>query len=60
MPICSQVDPPMLEVRENHFVACHLYPEAYAGASPATTTPIGHGGMETTRPAALTSPGGAS
>jgi oligopeptide/dipeptide ABC transporter ATP-binding protein len=60
MPICSQVDPPMLEVRENHFVACHLYPEAYAGASPATTTPIGHGGMETARPAALTSPGGAS
>jgi oligopeptide/dipeptide ABC transporter ATP-binding protein len=33
MPICSTVDPPMLEVRRRHFVACHLYPEAIAGAS---------------------------
>jgi len=27
MPVCSQVDPPMLEVRPRHFVACHLYPQ---------------------------------
>ncbi len=25
MKICSQVDPEMKEVEENHFVACHLY-----------------------------------
>ena len=38
MPICSQVDPPMLEVRARHWVACHLYPEgihdAEAGTAP--------------------------
>jgi oligopeptide/dipeptide ABC transporter ATP-binding protein len=28
MPICSSVDPPMLEIRPRHFVACHLYPQA--------------------------------
>jgi oligopeptide/dipeptide ABC transporter ATP-binding protein len=35
MPICSQVDPPMLEVRRKHWVACHLYPQSIneAGAS---------------------------
>jgi oligopeptide/dipeptide ABC transporter ATP-binding protein len=27
MPICSTVDPPMLEVRPRHYVACHLYPQ---------------------------------
>ncbi|MGA8275416.1 MAG: oligopeptide/dipeptide ABC transporter ATP-binding protein [Thermoplasmata archaeon] len=27
MPVCSQVDPPMLEVRSRHWVACHLYPQ---------------------------------
>ena len=26
MPVCSRVDPPLLEVRPDHFVACHLYP----------------------------------
>jgi oligopeptide/dipeptide ABC transporter ATP-binding protein len=26
MPVCSKVEPPLLEVRPEHFVACHLYP----------------------------------
>jgi oligopeptide/dipeptide ABC transporter ATP-binding protein len=45
MPVCSQVDPPMLEVRSRHWVACHLYPQAIgdSGAQDATarsdTTP---------------------
>ena len=28
MPICSNVEPPLLEVRDDHWVACHLYPDA--------------------------------
>ena len=28
MPVCSRVDPPLLEVRPGHLVACHLYPTA--------------------------------
>jgi len=38
MPVCSKVDPPYLEVRPGHFVACHLYPEAIPSAV-ATSTP---------------------
>jgi oligopeptide/dipeptide ABC transporter ATP-binding protein len=26
MPVCSQVDPPLIEFRPGHWVACHLYP----------------------------------
>ncbi|MGB6499918.1 MAG: oligopeptide/dipeptide ABC transporter ATP-binding protein [Thermoplasmata archaeon] len=26
MPVCSKVEPPLLETRPGHFVACHLYP----------------------------------
>jgi oligopeptide/dipeptide ABC transporter ATP-binding protein len=26
MPVCSKVEPPLIEVRSDHFVACHLYP----------------------------------
>jgi oligopeptide/dipeptide ABC transporter ATP-binding protein len=26
MPICSRVEPPLIEVRPRHWVACHLYP----------------------------------
>jgi peptide/nickel transport system ATP-binding protein len=25
MPICQRIDPPLLEVEKNHFVACYLY-----------------------------------
>jgi oligopeptide/dipeptide ABC transporter ATP-binding protein len=26
MPVCSKIEPPLIEVRPAHFVACHLYP----------------------------------
>lgn len=26
MPVCSKIEPPLLESRPGHFVACHLYP----------------------------------
>ena len=26
MPVCSRVDPPRVEIRPQHWVACHLYP----------------------------------
>ncbi len=29
MPVCSRIEPPLLEVRPGHIVACHLYPTAY-------------------------------
>ena len=34
MPICSKVEPPLIPVRKNHWVACHLYPapQGRAGA----------------------------
>ena len=35
MPVCSKVDPPLLEVRPDHFVACHLYPQAVTKAVPS-------------------------
>ncbi len=38
MPICSQVDPPMLEVRPRHWVACHLYPQGIEAAAPSEST----------------------
>lgn len=38
MPVCSKVEPPLLEVRPQHWVACHLYP---APSSSAASEPIG-------------------
>jgi oligopeptide/dipeptide ABC transporter ATP-binding protein len=35
MPICSKVEPPLIEVRPAHFVACHLFPTAYGSSTPA-------------------------
>ncbi len=26
MPVCSKVEPPLIRIRGEHFVACHLYP----------------------------------
>jgi len=31
MPVCSKVEPPLIQVRPDHFVACHLYPTAMTG-----------------------------
>ena len=46
MPVCSQVEPPLIEVRKEHWVACHLYPASrhrtlrgpFAGGSVSLTT----------------------
>jgi oligopeptide/dipeptide ABC transporter ATP-binding protein len=27
LPVCSKVEPPLIEVRPRHWVACHLYPD---------------------------------
>jgi oligopeptide/dipeptide ABC transporter ATP-binding protein len=35
MPICSKVEPKLLEIRPQHWVACHLYPPPAEAASPA-------------------------
>ncbi len=35
MPVCSQVEPPLIEVRKEHWVACHLYPAAVTAPSEA-------------------------
>jgi oligopeptide/dipeptide ABC transporter ATP-binding protein len=34
MPVCSKVEPPLLEVRPGHIVACHLYPTPYTSETP--------------------------
>jgi oligopeptide/dipeptide ABC transporter ATP-binding protein len=34
MPICSKVEPPLLRVRGEHWVACHLYPTAAEEPAP--------------------------
>ena len=39
MPICSRVEPPLIPVRKNHWVACHLYP----GPQGAATGTVGTG-----------------
>jgi oligopeptide/dipeptide ABC transporter ATP-binding protein len=40
MPVCSKVEPPLLESRPGHFVACHLYPSGQSeGGLPATPSP---------------------
>ena len=40
MPVCSTVDPPLLEIRPNHWVACHLY-TAPGGGTSAAADPAG-------------------
>ncbi|HEY1199294.1 MAG TPA: ABC transporter ATP-binding protein [Thermoplasmata archaeon] len=39
MPVCSHTAPPLIEVRKEHWVACHLYPptEGAAAAGPLTS-----------------------
>jgi oligopeptide/dipeptide ABC transporter ATP-binding protein len=36
MPVCSKIEPKLIEIREHHFVSCHLYPGS--GAEASTTT----------------------
>ena len=62
MPVCSKVEPPLIEVSPEHIVACHLYPSPYdagaAGALPELTpvslpsTPIGPAAPPVGAPAA--------
>ena len=42
MPVCSKVEPPLLEVRPGHVVACHLYPTPYKSGvpEPLSETPL--------------------
>ncbi|MEM0129372.1 MAG: ABC transporter ATP-binding protein [Thermoplasmata archaeon] len=42
MPVCSQVEPPLIEVRPDHFVACHLFPTPMR---PATAPEPGASGV---------------
>ncbi|MFZ3356429.1 MAG: ABC transporter ATP-binding protein [Thermoplasmata archaeon] len=37
MPVCSKVDPPLLQIRPRHWVACHLYPAPGGAPSPASS-----------------------
>ena len=39
MPICSHAEPPLIEVRKEHWVACHLYPPTEGLASAASALP---------------------
>ena len=33
MPICSKVEPPLIRIRGDHWVACHLYPNPAEGST---------------------------
>ncbi len=42
MPVCSTVEPPLIQVRPEHWVACHLYPppEGPAAEAGVSTAPL--------------------
>jgi oligopeptide/dipeptide ABC transporter ATP-binding protein len=55
MPICSHAEPPLIEVRKAHWVACHLYPPSGSEptSSPRLTPPIaGAGALDADAPRA--------
>ena len=33
MPVCSKVEPPLIRVRDDHWVACHLFPTPIEGSA---------------------------
>ncbi|MGP8077387.1 MAG: ABC transporter ATP-binding protein [Thermoplasmata archaeon] len=39
MPVCSKVEPPLIESRPGHFVACHLYPSGSPEGTPLGGAP---------------------
>ncbi|HTW39533.1 MAG TPA: oligopeptide/dipeptide ABC transporter ATP-binding protein [Thermoplasmata archaeon] len=51
LPICPRVDPPLIEVRPNHRVACHLYPNPIAKESAADLAVTASAPVATTVPA---------
>jgi hypothetical protein len=58
MPVCSKVEPPVLEVRAGHFVACHLYPKPFGAGDAALPVSLssGHAAASAPSPAAATAP----
>ncbi len=38
MPMCSKIEPPLIRIRGDHFVACHLYPTPEAAAPGESAT----------------------
>jgi oligopeptide/dipeptide ABC transporter ATP-binding protein len=57
MPVCSKVEPPLIEVRPKHWVACHLYPTPATAAEatmPAASEPAGVPPTASDTPAAST------
>ena len=36
MPICSKVEPPLIPIRQDHWVACHLYPAPQSSGALST------------------------
>ncbi|MGI0155842.1 MAG: ABC transporter ATP-binding protein [Thermoplasmata archaeon] len=36
LPVCPRVDPPFIEIRPDHWVACHLYPTPMARSATGT------------------------
>ena len=39
MPICSKVEPPLIRIRGDHWVACHLYPAPEGGGAVPSGAP---------------------
>jgi len=60
MPICSKVEPPLIRLREDHWVSCHLYPAGGAASgleAPAVAATASGSGASPGTP--LASSGGA-
>ncbi len=53
MPVCSKIDPPLLQIRPRHWVACHLYP---APGTPASSTSAAMSGESARTTEAAASP----
>jgi oligopeptide/dipeptide ABC transporter ATP-binding protein len=52
MPICSKVEPPLIRIRGDHWVACHLYPNPAEGTS--SSVPSHNDALPSAIPAAAT------
>jgi oligopeptide/dipeptide ABC transporter ATP-binding protein len=48
MPVCSKVEPPLIRIQGDHWVACHLFPTPASGSSNASVAgdsgPLASGG----------------
>ena len=56
MPICSNVEPPLIQVREHHYVACHLYPDTRTPSREALTLSGSEAGALTSGDASASAP----